>query len=81
MSESVPSNHNRSVSIGGAVNYSAIITGDSNTASIQVQKAALTEPGNVDIQAEVATLREILIQLQPLDQRKSNVHLRTLQKN
>lgn len=70
MSASKPSNQNRSVSIGGSMTNGAIITGDSNTASIQVQQAALPQLESVNIQAELIVLREVLAQLQAPDQRK-----------
>lgn len=63
-------NQNRSVSIGGSVTGSAIVTGDSNTVSVQFQQAALPEPQSVDIQAELNALHELLVQLQSPDQRK-----------
>ncbi len=70
MSAATPSNQNRSVSIGGSVTGGVIQTGDGNTASVQVQQAALPQPESVDIQAEVAALRDVLLQLQAPDQRK-----------
>lgn len=63
-------NQNRSVSIGGSVTGSAIITGDSNTVSVQFQPAALPQPESVNIQAELSALHELLLQLQSPDQRK-----------
>lgn len=61
---------NRSVSIGGSVTGSAIVTGDSNTVSVQFQPAALPQPETVNMQAELAALCELLSQLQSPDQRK-----------
>lgn len=69
MSESTPSNQNRSVSVGGSYTGS-IQTGDENTATIQLQKAAQPQPESVNIQAEINALRELLLQLQPPDKRK-----------
>lgn len=63
-------NQNRSVSIGGSVTGSAIVTGDSNTVSVQFQTAALPQPENVNISAELDALYELLSQLQSPDQRK-----------
>jgi hypothetical protein len=51
---------NRSVQIGGSVTGSAVVTGDSNTVSVQFQQASLPEPETVDIQAELQALRAIL---------------------
>lgn len=51
---------NRSVSIGGSVTGSAVVTGDGNMVSVQFQQAALPEPETVDIQAELKALRDIL---------------------
>jgi hypothetical protein len=63
-------NQNRSVSIGGSVTGSAIVTGDGNTVSVQFQPAALPQPESVNIQAELDALHELLSQLQSPDQRK-----------
>lgn len=63
-------NQNRSVSIGGSVTGSAIVTGDSNTVSVQFQQAALPQPESVNIQAELNALHELLSQLQSPDKRK-----------
>jgi hypothetical protein len=60
----------RSVSIGGSVTGSAIVTGDGNTVSVQFQPAALPQPESVNIQAELDALHELLSQLQSPDQRK-----------
>lgn len=70
MSEATPFNHNSSVSVGGSVTDSVIQTGNENIATVQFQKAALPQRENVNIQAEVAALRELLLQLQTPDQRK-----------
>lgn len=60
MSAETPSNQNRSISVGGSVQGSALVAGDSNTVSVQNQQAALPEPEKVDIQSELKALREIL---------------------
>ncbi|MGD1859273.1 MAG: hypothetical protein ACFB0E_04800 [Leptolyngbyaceae cyanobacterium] len=65
-------NSDRSVQIGGSVTGSAVVTGDSNTVSVQFQPATLPEPQAVDIKAELAALKAVLIQLQSEDQRKIN---------
>lgn len=70
MSEATPFNHNSSVSVGGSVTDSVIQTGDENIATVQFQQAALPQPESVNIQAEVAALRELLLQLKAPDQRK-----------
>jgi hypothetical protein len=53
-----------------SVTGGAIVTGDSNTVSVQFQPAALPQPESVDIQAELNALHELLLQLQAPDQRK-----------
>lgn len=70
MSAATPSNHNRSVSVGGSVNNGIITTGDNNTSSINVQQATLPQPESVNIQAELTALRSMLLQLQAPDQKK-----------
>jgi len=57
--ESLPSN--RSASIGANAIGSAIVTGDSNTVSVQFQPASLPAPEDVDIQAELNALKDILL--------------------
>ena len=54
---------NRSVQIGGSVTGSAVVTGDSNTVSVQFQQASLPAPETVDIQAEIEALKEIFTSL------------------
>ncbi len=51
----------RSVQIGGTVTGGAVVTGDSNTVSVQFQQAALPQPEAVDIQAELKALQAILV--------------------
>lgn len=55
----IPSS-DRSVQIGGSVTGSAVVTGDSNTVSVQFQKASLPQPEAVDIRAELKALQAIL---------------------
>jgi len=50
----------RSVHVGGSVTGSAVVTGDSNTVSVQFQQASLPQPETVDIQAELKALQTIL---------------------
>jgi len=54
--------NNRSVSIGGNVTGSAIVTGDRN-----VVKVTLPKPASVSIKDELAALRAILAELQTSD--------------
>ena len=70
MNTPTPSNQNRSVSIGGSVSGKVIQIGDGNTASVYIEQARLPQPEQVNIQAEVAELRALLLQLQAPDQRK-----------
>jgi hypothetical protein len=58
-----PPGANLSVQIGGSVTGSAVVTGDSNTVSVQFQQAALPAPETVDIQAEIEALKEIFASL------------------
>ena len=59
-----------SISVGGNVIDSVLQSGDRNTASLQFQQAALSQPENVDIQAELDALSKLLALLQSPDQRK-----------
>jgi len=61
---------NRSVSIGGNVTSSAILSGDRNTANLRFQSVSLPAPESVDIQAELNALREALVKLESPDRRK-----------
>ena len=61
---------NRSVSVGGDATGNVIQTGDHNTASLQFTQTTLPPAETVDLQAEVAALRQILTELQAPDQRK-----------
>jgi hypothetical protein len=54
---------NRSVSIGGNVTGSAVVTWDDNTVSVQFNQANLPAPETVNIQAELQALRDLLAQL------------------
>ena len=60
MSSNETPNSDRSVSIGGSVTGGAVVTGDSNTVSVQFQQASLPQPDTVDIQAELKALQAIL---------------------
>lgn len=59
--------NNRSVSIGGNVSGSGIVTGDSNVVNVSYQKITLPDPGSVSIKDELAALRAILAELQTSD--------------
>lgn len=56
-------NQDRSVRVGGDVTGSALVTGDSNTVTVQFQQASLPQPESVDIQAELKALQTILASL------------------
>ena len=60
---------NRSISIGGSVTGSAMITGDDNITSVQYSPVSDTTP-DVDIRGELNAMREILVNLSSLDSRK-----------
>ncbi len=70
MSTSQPVHQNRSVSIGGSVTGSAIVTGDGNTVSVHYQQANLPLSESVDMRAELQALRHALAALQTPDRRK-----------
>lgn len=61
---------NRSVSVGNNVTGGAIITGDTSTANINFQQVSLPAPANINIEAEINALREILALLETPDRRK-----------
>jgi len=61
---------NRSVSVGGDATGNVIQTGDHDTASLQLTQTTLPPAETVDLQAEVAALRQILAGLQAPDQKK-----------
>ncbi len=72
MSQNQQPSQNRSVLVGGGVTGSAIVTGDSNTVSVQYQQAALPPPENVNMAAELKALKQALANLQTPDRRKIN---------
>lgn len=53
-------NQDRSIKVGNDAIGSALVSGDSNTVSIQFQQASLPQPELVDIQAELKALEVIL---------------------
>jgi hypothetical protein len=53
----------RSVSFGGSVTGSAIVTGDNNTTSLQFTQTTLPPAETIDIRAELAAVRDLLRQL------------------
>lgn len=57
----------RSVSIGGGVSGSAIVTGDQNTVSVTYTKTTLPPAESVDMRSELAELRKALAALQSPD--------------
>jgi phage-related minor tail protein len=64
------SNQNRSVSIGGNVTGSNIVTGDQNTVSLSYQSVPLPDPQSVDMQVTLTAIRELLSQLDTSDRKK-----------
>ncbi|MGE3537071.1 MAG: hypothetical protein AB7N91_06475 [Candidatus Tectimicrobiota bacterium] len=70
MPETVQQSSDRSVSIGGNVSNTVIQTGDRNFASVHAQRAVFPSPEHVDMQAELAALREALARLESPEQRK-----------
>jgi hypothetical protein len=61
---------NRSVSIGRDATGNVIQTGDDNVASVQFTQAMLPPPESVDINAELAIIRDLLQQLRCEDVNK-----------
>ena len=61
---------NRSVSVGGDATGNVIQTDDHNTASLQLTQTTLPPAETVNLQAEVAALRQIVAALQAPDQKK-----------
>ena len=70
MGDEHKSTQNRSVSIGGNVTGSAVLSGDRNVANVQFQSISLPAPARVDIYAELNALREALVKLESSDRRK-----------
>lgn len=70
MNSPMPPSQNRPVSIGDSVTGGAIVTGGSNTVSVQFQQASLPEPKHVNIKAEIDALREVLATLPSPDRHK-----------
>lgn len=62
------SQDDRSINVGG--DMTGNVVGDQNTADIQLQSANLPKPQTVNIHQELATLKQLLTQLQSDDQRK-----------
>lgn len=53
----------RKVTIGGSVSGSSIVTGDGNVVTTTYTKTTLPPPESVDIGAEVAALRAVLVEI------------------
>ena len=66
--ENLPSN--RSVTIGGNAQGNVIQTGDHNTAALHYERVQLPAPQQVDIQATLAALGELLAPLATADRKK-----------
>jgi hypothetical protein len=60
----------RSVSIGGNAKGNVIQTGDANVATISHQQVTLPPPESVDIQSELAAIRELLAGINQTESRK-----------
>ncbi len=60
---------NRSISVGGSVTGSAIITGDRNTTSVQYSQVS-SATSDVDIRGELKVINQILAKLSSSDSRK-----------
>lgn len=60
---------NRSISVGGSVTGSTMITGDGNISSVQYSSVSSATP-DVDIRGELKAMRQILAKLSSSDSRK-----------
>ncbi len=60
----------RSVSVGGNVSGSVVVTGDRNVVTAKITQVTLPAPETVDMAAEVQALREVLTALETPDARK-----------
>jgi hypothetical protein len=69
-SESSKPSSTQSIHIEGNASGNIFIEGDQSTASIQFQQVSLPQPESVNIQEELAAIRQILKQLQSPDQKK-----------
>ena len=70
MTEASQPSSDRSVHIGGNASDTVIQTGDHNLAFVHSQRVVLPPPERVDIQAELAALREVLTRLESADRGK-----------
>ncbi len=60
----------RSVHIGGNAEGNIIQTGDRNRATLTYERVQFPPPQDVDLQAELAAVRELLAQLETPDRKK-----------
>lgn len=49
----------KSISVGGSIVSGALVTGNNNNTSIQLQKASLPQKASIDIYSELALVRQI----------------------
>ena len=70
MNPELPLNQDQSVSVGGSITNGVILTGDGNTAFIQNQQTSLPPVKSINIQNELANLREVISNLETDDQYK-----------
>lgn len=70
MAKKSPAAGNRSVSIGGNATGNNIITGDKNKATLHYQQITLPPPNTVNMQQELAKLRDSLTGLKSEDSTK-----------
>jgi hypothetical protein len=61
---------NRSVTIGGSAQGNIIQTGDHNIAALHYEQVQLPPPQKVDVQTELAALRELLARIETPDRKK-----------
>lgn len=66
-------NNNRSISIGGNLEGSAVVSGDNNTVSVHFEKAEIPAPASVNIFSEISMLRQLLTNLHIPDKDEQKV--------
>lgn len=79
MSTSDPFSEDRSVHIGRDAHGNIIQTGDQNTATLHYERVKLPAPEQVDIAAELAAIRALLLKLSTPDQGKMERALKDAQ--
>ena len=66
-------NNDRSISIGGNLEGSAVVSGDNNTVSVNLEKTEIPAPASVNIYSEISMLSQLLKNLQIPEKDKQKV--------